>query len=284
MSWSRPAASACSTTAHRRRHGCGAPRRDQDLLGRRRAGDAGRDAARPGPSGPPRPAQPRPGADLRRRAAGHRRLRGARRAPLHADLQRARPLDAISRSRPIRVSPPTSSSSATGCRTAKRGSSTSSWSRPRRRRRHASSSAGRAGTTSRCRATCARSATWRRATTTRCNSTALAVLNIARESMATIGFSPATRVFEAAGAGACLITDAWDGHRAVPRARRGDPRCAGWPGRRRPHGDLTRGTGARDRRGGATARPGRAHLRAPGGGGRRAAAGHLRAASHEAST
>ena len=25
------------------------------------------------------------------------------------------------------------------------------------------------------------------------------------------GFSPATRVFEAAGAGACLITDAWDG-------------------------------------------------------------------------
>ena len=27
----------------------------------------------------------------------------------------------------------------------------------------------------------------------------------------TIGFSPATRVFEAAGAGACLITDAWEG-------------------------------------------------------------------------
>ena len=33
-----------------------------------------------------------------------------------------------------------------------------------------------------------------------------------------IGFSPATRVFEAAGAGACLITDAWVGHRALPRA------------------------------------------------------------------
>jgi spore maturation protein CgeB len=37
------------------------------------------------------------------------------------------------------------------------------------------------------------------------------VLNIARDSMATTGFSPATRVFEAAGAGACLITDAWVG-------------------------------------------------------------------------
>lgn len=43
------------------------------------------------------------------------------------------------------------------------------------------------------------------------NCTPLAVLNIARDSMADIGFSPATRVFEAAGAGACLITDAWEG-------------------------------------------------------------------------
>jgi spore maturation protein CgeB len=43
------------------------------------------------------------------------------------------------------------------------------------------------------------------------NSTPLAVLNIARDSMADIGFSPATRVFEAAGAAACLITDAWEG-------------------------------------------------------------------------
>lgn len=43
------------------------------------------------------------------------------------------------------------------------------------------------------------------------NASALAVLNIARDSMATTGFSPATRVFEAAGAGACLITDAWAG-------------------------------------------------------------------------
>ncbi len=37
------------------------------------------------------------------------------------------------------------------------------------------------------------------------------VLNVSRESMARTGFSPATRVFEAAGAGACLLTDAWEG-------------------------------------------------------------------------
>ncbi|MEN2977824.1 glycosyltransferase (plasmid) [Tistrella bauzanensis] len=38
-----------------------------------------------------------------------------------------------------------------------------------------------------------------------------AVLNINRDSMATSGFSPPTRIFEAAAAGACLITDAWPG-------------------------------------------------------------------------
>ncbi|BAU89861.1 glycosyltransferase domain-containing protein [Methylorubrum populi] len=43
------------------------------------------------------------------------------------------------------------------------------------------------------------------------NVSPLAVLNIARESMAAVGYSPATRVFEAAGAGGCLITDAWVG-------------------------------------------------------------------------
>jgi spore maturation protein CgeB len=43
------------------------------------------------------------------------------------------------------------------------------------------------------------------------NTSPLAVLNIARDSMADIGFSPATRVFEAAGAGGCLISDAWEG-------------------------------------------------------------------------
>ena len=43
------------------------------------------------------------------------------------------------------------------------------------------------------------------------NCTPEAVLNISRDSMARYGFSPATRVFEAAGAGACLITDRWEG-------------------------------------------------------------------------
>jgi spore maturation protein CgeB len=43
------------------------------------------------------------------------------------------------------------------------------------------------------------------------NSTPRAVINISRESMARYGFSPATRVFEAAGAAACLITDNWQG-------------------------------------------------------------------------
>ena len=43
------------------------------------------------------------------------------------------------------------------------------------------------------------------------NVTPLAVLNISRESMAANGFSPATRIFEAVGAGACLISDAWEG-------------------------------------------------------------------------
>jgi spore maturation protein CgeB len=43
------------------------------------------------------------------------------------------------------------------------------------------------------------------------NSTPKAVLNVSRADMASNGFSPATRVFEAVGAGACIITDPWDG-------------------------------------------------------------------------
>jgi spore maturation protein CgeB len=43
------------------------------------------------------------------------------------------------------------------------------------------------------------------------NCTPKTVLNISRESMARYGFSPATRIFEAAGAGACIITDYWEG-------------------------------------------------------------------------
>lgn len=43
------------------------------------------------------------------------------------------------------------------------------------------------------------------------NCTPRAVININRDSMARYGYSPPTRVFEAAGAGACLICDDWEG-------------------------------------------------------------------------
>jgi spore maturation protein CgeB len=43
------------------------------------------------------------------------------------------------------------------------------------------------------------------------NSSPTFVLNVTRDSMASHGWSPATRIFEAAGAGACLITDQWQG-------------------------------------------------------------------------
>src|SRR6185312_3341143 len=43
------------------------------------------------------------------------------------------------------------------------------------------------------------------------NSSAKFVLNINRDSMASYGFSPPTRVFEAAASAACLISDAWEG-------------------------------------------------------------------------
>ena len=45
----------------------------------------------------------------------------------------------------------------------------------------------------------------------RLNSSARMVMNINRDSMADVGFSPPTRIFEAAGAGACVITDSWNG-------------------------------------------------------------------------
>ena len=45
----------------------------------------------------------------------------------------------------------------------------------------------------------------------RVNCSARMVLNINRESMADAGFSPPTRIFEAAGAGVCVVTDRWPG-------------------------------------------------------------------------
>ena len=43
------------------------------------------------------------------------------------------------------------------------------------------------------------------------NCSARMVLNINRDAMAAYGFSPPTRVFEAAGCACCMITDAWSG-------------------------------------------------------------------------
>ena len=43
------------------------------------------------------------------------------------------------------------------------------------------------------------------------HSSVRAVINVDRDSMARFGFSPPTRIFEAAGAAACIITDAWEG-------------------------------------------------------------------------
>jgi spore maturation protein CgeB len=45
----------------------------------------------------------------------------------------------------------------------------------------------------------------------RVNCSARMVLNVNRDAMAGAGFSPPTRIFEAAGAGACVITDSWRG-------------------------------------------------------------------------
>ena len=92
------------------------------------------------------------------------------------------------------------------------GRARSSSSRPRGCPSGASCSAATAGTTSRCSA--------QRAPPRPCRHGASTTPSTPRRSRCstspatawpTIGFSPATRVFEAAGAGACLITDAWEG-------------------------------------------------------------------------
>ena len=95
------------------------------------------------------------------------------------------------------------------------------------------------------------------------NCTPCAVLNISRESMARYGFSPATRVFEAAGAGACLITDDWEGielflepDAEVLVARDGGEVAGTLP-------TLTPERARRIGAGGTAPRAGRAHLRPP---------------------
>src|SRR5690606_3380353 len=76
---------------------------------------------------------------------------------------------------------------------------------------------------------------------------------ISRSSMASDGFSPATRVFEAAGAGACLVTDRWEGiecflepGREILVAEDGAA-VAGWLESTTPEGRRRIGNAARER-------------------------------------
>ncbi len=79
-----------------------------------------------------------------------------------------------------------------------------------------------------------------------------------------IGFSPATRVFEAAGAAACLITDAWEGIELfLEPGRRGAGRARRAGRRRAARGADARAAPARSARRRAGAGPGRAHLCPP---------------------
>ncbi len=134
-----------------------------------------------------------------------------------------------------------------------------------------SCSAAAAGATSRCPPTSSYVGHVYTADHNAFNATPLAVLNVSRESMARYGFSPATRVFEAAGAAACLITDAWEGielflepGEEVLVARDGDEVAA--------HLErLDSGDGTGDRRRRVPPRARRAHLRAPRGEARGAA-------------
>ena len=137
---------------------------------------------------------------------------GARRPRLHAGLQRARPGDASSRCHRSRGSPPILASWQTGCRIARHGSE-AFFLQPRGAASRADVPAGRAGMgrQSPCQPNVRRIGHTPTADHNAFNCSPLSVLNVARDSMAAVGFSPATRVFEAAGAGACLITDAWDG-------------------------------------------------------------------------
>ena len=82
------------------------------------------------------------------------------------------------------------------------------------------------------------------------NCSARTVLNVSRESMARYGYSPATRVFEAAGAAACIITDYWEGidhflepEREILVARDGND-VAAWMRRLTPERALGIGTAA----------------------------------------
>ena len=288
--WSRPAASACSTTLLEARGARPAGPGDAGrVLGRRRAGHARPHARRPGR---PVPRRCVPRYDLVLTYGGgdpvRRGLPGARRARLRADLQRARPEHAPSRSR--RDPRFDGDLGFLGNRLPDREARVEEFFLraaallPERRFLLGGSGWERQADAGQRAAT---SATSTPPTTTPSTARRCAVLNVSRESMARYGFSPATRVFEAAGAGACLITDAWEGHRAVPRA--GHARCWSRATATRSPQHVRRARRAQRARAiGEAALPpraGRAHLRAPRGAARGAcwqgARGRCRGGRHE---
>ena len=252
---SRRAASACSIASSKKPCWIGPSGHARGLLGRRCARHARSARCRSARSVPSRCV---PRYDLVLTYGGGEPVRraylGAWRARVRADLQRARSGDALSGCRPIRASRAISRSSATACPTARRASTSSSSPRPRRCPSTGSCSAAAAGTTSRAAERAYTSATSTPPITTR----STARRRRCSTSAATAWRATASRrrrgVFEAAGAGACLITDAWEGidqflepGREVLVAHDGDEvagSCATADARGR----------ARDRRGGAAAR------------------------------
>ncbi len=192
---------------------------------------------------------------------GYRALGARDCVPIYNALD---PDDAFPGRRPIRASPPISAFSATACPTARRAWRSSS-SSPRARlpdRRFLLGGVGwerpplpdnvRAHRPCRHR----RPQRLQRHARARCSTSPATAW---RQN----GFSPATRVFEAAGAGACLITDAWEGielflepGREVLVARDGAEVVE--------HPERTdRGRGAEHRPRRAPARAGRPYLREP---------------------
>ena len=148
---------------------------------------------------------------LWRRTSRARWFPRVRRARLLQHVQRPGPRDALSRCAGSRA--------ALRCGVSRQPSARPRGSRgrvvpPRRRtraRNSASCWAAKAGRTSRCRPTFATSATFPPQQHNRLNCSAGMVMNINRASMADFGFSPPTRVFEVAGAGACMLCDDWPG-------------------------------------------------------------------------
>jgi hypothetical protein len=165
--------------------------RDQGLLGRRRSRNPRRDHA---PAGAPACAERWPPGlrpDLWRRPAGDRRLSSPGRPRLPADLQRARSHDPSSGAEPDRASPrDLNFLGQPPARPGAAGGAVLPGRRLRASRQRRFLLGGSAGATRRCRPM---SSSWAMSAPrdhNAFNRSPLAVLNVARDSMAEIGFSP----------------------------------------------------------------------------------------------